>query len=103
QENGAFANPVLPCDYSDIDAIRVGDDFYAISSTFQYSPGMVILHSRDLVNWEILGHAVDDPTRIGPDYNWDRMNRYGTGIWAGAIRHHNGKFWLYFGTPDEGF
>lgn len=103
QGDGTFKNPVLPGDYSDLDAIRVGADYYAISSTFQYSPGVVILHSRDLVNWTILGHVADDLTRIGPELNWDRMDRYGRGIWAGAIRYHAGKFWVYFGTPEEGF
>ena len=103
QGNGTYANPVLPADFSDLDAIRVGRDYYAISSTFQYSPGMVILHSRDLVNWSILGHAVSDLTQIGPDLNWDKMNRYGAGLWAGSIRYHAGKFWIYFNTPDEGF
>jgi len=61
--NGRYRNPVLPADYSDLDAIRVGDDYYAISSTFQFSPGMAVLHSRDLVNWETVGHAVSDLTR----------------------------------------
>lgn len=103
QSDGTFVNPILPADYSDIDCIRVGDDFYAISSTFQYSPGMVILHSTDLVNWRIVSHAIDDVTQISPELNWDKMNRYGRGVWAGAIRHHAGRFWIYFGTPDEGF
>jgi beta-xylosidase len=103
QGDGTYRNPVLPYDYSDLDCIRVGADYYAISSTFQFSPGMVILHSRDLVNWTIAGHVVHDLTRIGPELNWDRMNRYGKGIWAGAIRHHAGKFRVYFGTPDEGY
>jgi beta-xylosidase len=103
QRDGTFVNPILPADFSDIDAIRVGDDYYATSSTFQFSPGEIILHSRDLVNWSILGHAVADVTAIGPQMNWDSMNRYGHGIWAGAIRYHAGKFWIYFGTPDEGF
>ena len=58
QGDGTYCNPVLPSDYSDIDCIRVGDDYYAISSTFQYSPGMVIIHSKDLVNWTIKGHVV---------------------------------------------
>jgi beta-xylosidase len=101
--DGTYQNPVLPSDYSDIDCIRVGADYYAISSTFQFSPGMVILHSRDLVNWTIQGHAVADLTQIGPELNWDRMNRAGKGIWAGSIRYHEGKFWIYFGTPDEGY
>lgn len=102
QGNGEFVNPILPADFSDLDAIRVGNDFYATSSTLHMSPGMAVLHSRDLVNWRIIGHAVDDLTRIGPELNWDRMNRYGRGVWAGAIRHHQGKFWIYFGSPDEG-
>ena len=103
QGDGTFRNPVLPADFSDLDCIRVGSDYYAISSTFQYSPGMVILHSRDLVNWTIHGHAVAELTQIGPELNWNRMDRFGRGIWAGAIRHHAGKFWVYFGTPDEGY
>ena len=103
QGDGTYRNPVLPADYSDLDCIRVGADYYAISSTFQFSPGVVILHSRDLVNWRIAGHVVSDVTQIGPEMNWDRMDRYGNGIWAGAIRHHAGKFWVYFGTPQEGF
>lgn len=102
QGDGTFLNPVLPADYSDIDAIQVGNDYYAISSTLHLSPGMTILHSRDMVNWTIIGHAVDDVTQIGPEMNWDRMNRYGLGVWAGGIRHHDGKFWLYFGAPNEG-
>lgn len=103
QQDGTYRNPLLPGDYSDIDCICVGDDYYAISSTFQFSPGMVILHSKDLVNWTIKGHAVPDLTQISPELNWDRMNRYAHGIWAGAIRYHNNKFWVYFGTPDEGY
>src|SRR5687768_14232318 len=103
QGNGTYVNPVLPADYSDLDAIRVGDDFYAISSTMQFSPGMVVLHSQDLVNWEIISHVVDDLSRISPELNWDRMNCYGKGIWAGSIRYYKNKFWVYFGTPDDGF
>jgi beta-xylosidase len=101
--DGTYNNPVLPSDYSDIDCIRVDSDYYAISSTFQFSPGVVILHSKDLVNWEILGHVVTDLTQIGPELNWSRMNRYGKGVWAGSIRFHDHKFWVYFGTPDEGY
>ena len=103
QGNGTYANPLLPADYSDLDAIRVGEDYYAISSTMQFSPGMVVLHSKDLVNWEIISHVVDDLTRISPELNWDRMNCYGRGIWAGSIRYYKNKFWVYFGTPDDGF
>ncbi|MGZ5190937.1 MAG: glycoside hydrolase family 43 protein [Flavisolibacter sp.] len=103
QEDGTYVNPILPGDFSDLDCIRVGEDYYAISSTFQYSPGMVVLHSKDLVNWKILSHVVTDLNQISPELNWDKMNRYGKGIWAGSIRYHNNKFWIYFGTPDEGY
>jgi beta-xylosidase len=103
QRNGTYRNPVLPADYSDPDCIRVNDDYYAISSTFQFSPGVVILHSKDLVNWSVLGHAVNNLNQLSPEMNWDKMNRYGKGIWAGAIRYHNNRFWIYFGTPDEGY
>ncbi len=103
QGNGTYVNPVLPGDFSDLDAIKVGNDFYAISSTMQFSPGMAVLHSKDLVNWRIIGHVADDLTRISPNLNWDKMNSYGKGIWAGSIRYYKGKFWVYFGTPDDGF
>lgn len=103
QGDGTYVNPIVPADLSDWDCIRVGSDYYGITSTFGYSPGMAVLHSKDLVNWRTIGGAVDDVTRIGPELNWDRMNRYGRGVWAGSIRHHAGRFWVYFNTPDEGF
>lgn len=103
QGDGTYCNPVIPGDYSDIDVIRTGNDYYAISSTMQFSPGMVVLHSKDLVNWEIIGHVANDLTRISPEMNWDQMNCYGKGIWAGSIRYYKNKFWVYFGTPDDGF
>jgi len=103
QGDGTYYNPVLPADYSDLDVIKVGEDYYAISSTMQYSPGMVVIHSKDLVNWKIISHVVDDLTRISPELNWDRMNSYGRGIWAGSIRYYKNKYWVYFGTPDDGF
>jgi beta-xylosidase len=102
QGDGTYHNPILPGDYSDIDAIRVGDDFYAISSTFQFSPGITVIHSRDLVNWSILGHVIGDISVLAPRLNWDVMDAYGRGIWAPALRHHDGQFWVYFCTPDEG-
>jgi beta-xylosidase len=103
QGDGTYLNPVLPSDYSDIDCIRVNSDYYAVSSTFQFSPGFVILHSKDLINWSILSHVVPDIGIIGPDMTWTKMNRYGSGIWAGAIRYHDNKFWVYFCTPNEGY
>jgi len=103
QGDGTYINPIIPSDYSDIDCIRVGNDYYAISSTFQFSPGMTVLHSSDLVNWEIRGNAIGDLTEISDELNWTRMNRYGKGVWAGSLRYHNKRFYLFFGTPDEGY
>jgi hypothetical protein len=60
QKNGTYRNPVLPGDYRDLDCIRVGSDCYANSSPFQYSPGRVVLRSKDPVTWRIIGHVVDD-------------------------------------------
>jgi beta-xylosidase len=102
QRDGTYINPVLPGDFSDLDVIRVDNDFYAITSTMQYSPGMAVLHSSDLVNWTIVGHVVRNLTDLDPELNWDKMNRAGRGIWAGSIRYHNGRLWVYFGTPDQG-
>jgi len=103
QQDGYYRNPVLPADFSDIDVIGVGQDYYAIASSMQLSPGMSVLHSRDLVNWATISHVVSDLTTLGPDYGWRMMGRYGRGVWAGAIRHHAGAFWVFFGTPDEGY
>lgn len=102
-QDSLYRNPIIPADFSDIDCIRVGEDYYAISSTFQFSPGMTVLHSKDLVNWKICGHAVEDLTQISPELSWQRMNRYSRGIWAGTIRYHRNRFYIFFGTPDEGF
>lgn len=102
QGDGTFVNPVLPADYSDIDVIRVSDDYYAISSTIHVSPGVVVLHSRDLVNWRTISHAVADIDVLGPEVSWRNMAGYGRGVWAGAIRYHAGKFWIYFTCPDSG-
>ncbi len=100
--DGTYRNPIIPADYSDIDCIRVGDDYYAITSTFQFSPGMTLLHSVDLVNWEIVTNIINDLTQISPELDWSRMNRYARGVWAGTLRYHDGRFYLFFGTPDEG-
>src|ERR1035437_6173616 len=95
--NGTFKNPILYADYSDPDVIRVKDDFYLTSSSFSNFPGLPILHSKDLVNWEIIGHAA-------PHYPFDEFNRpqHGNGIWAPSIRYHKGEFFIYFGDPDYG-
>jgi beta-xylosidase len=95
--DGTYVNPVLFADYSDPDVVRVDDDFYLAASSFHEVPGLPILHSRDLVNWTIIGHAA---ARLpSPDYD---EPRHGGGVWAPSIRHHDGMFWVFFGDPDLG-
>jgi beta-xylosidase len=96
-----YRNPVLFADYSDPDVIRDGNRYYLIASTFHFVPGIPILESPDLVHWTIIGHAVKR-LEMSPAYNLEGGNRYGGGIWAPAIRRHNGLFYIYFPTPDEG-
>ncbi len=97
-----FTNPVLPADFSDLDCIQKNGRYYAISSTLHCSPGMDVLESADMVNWQVTGHVVPDTSVFGKDWTWERMRRYGRGVWAGCIREWKGKFYCYFGTPDEG-
>ncbi|MFT3825385.1 MAG: glycoside hydrolase 43 family protein [Chitinophagaceae bacterium] len=98
QGNGTFRNPVLHADYSDPDAIRVGDDYYLVSSSFEDIPGLPVLHSKDLVNWRIIGHAVK---RLPPVEHFS-VPQHGGGVWAPAIRYHNGEFYIYYPDPDFG-
>lgn len=103
QGNGTFRNPVLAGDFSDPDVIRVGEDYYGISSTLQESPGMIVIHSRDLVNWEIIGHVIDDVSRLSPELNWDSMQGYNQGVYAGSLRYHNNRFYCHFTTKKNGW
>jgi beta-xylosidase len=96
-----YRNPILFADYSDPDVIRVDADYYLVASTFHFVPGIPILHSRDLVHWSISGHVVDRLT-MSPAYDMEGGLRYGRGVWAPAVRFHNGLFYVYFPTPDEG-
>ncbi|BCU78401.1 glycoside hydrolase 43 family protein [Luteolibacter sp. LG18] len=97
QGDGTYRNPVLHADYSDPDVIRVGEDFYLTSSSFNCVPGLPILHSRDLVNWTLVNHAL----RELPHPRYAEVQP-GQGVWAPSIRHHDGRFWIFFPTPDEG-
>ena len=98
QGDGTYRNPVLIGDYSDPDAIRVGDDYYLTASSFTDVPGLPILHSRDLVNWTLIGHAL---THVPPEAHYAAPRR-GGGVWAPAIRHHGGRFLIYYPDPDRG-
>ncbi len=96
--DGRYRNPVLHADYSDPDAIRVGDDFWMTVSSFSQVPGLPILHSRDLVHWNLVGHALP---RLVPESAF-LTPQPGKGVWAPAIRYHAGKFWIYYPDPDFG-
>jgi len=104
QGNGTYRNMILPTDYCDPDAIRIGRDYYMVSSTMQFSGGIVILHSRDMVNWETIGYVIDDLPRQLKDQRFDYsvMDHYGKGIYAPSLRYHNNKFWVYFTTYNGG-
>ncbi len=95
--NGTFKNPILYADYSDPDVIRVGDTFYMTASSFNYIPGLPILISKDLVNWQLVNYAI---RRI--DYEVYDAPQHAKGVWAPAIRYHDGEFYIYYGMPDEG-
>lgn len=102
--NGKYRNMILPADYSDPDVIRMGKDYYMVSSTFQFSPGIVILHSRDMVNWRTIGAVVDNlPEQLKDNrFDYTVMDHYNKGIYAPSIRYHDKKFWVYFTTYNKG-
>ena len=96
-ENGKYRNPVLYADYSDPDAIRVGEDYYMVASSFCNAPGLPLLHSKDLVNWKVVNYCID---RI-PEFRY-RNPIHGCGVWAPSIRYHEGIYYVCFPMPDEG-
>ena len=99
-DNGddTYKNPVINADYSDPDVIRVGDDYYLISSSFNHVPGLPILQSKDLVNWTIIGHALN----LQPPIEHFSKVQHGNGVWAPSIRYHNNEFYIYYPDPDFG-
>lgn len=95
--DGTYHNPVLYADYSDPDVVRHGDDFWMTASSFNCTPGLPILHSRDLVNWTLVNHALENV----PGERYATVQP-GCGVWAPSIRFQDGKFWIFFAMPDEG-
>lgn len=95
--DGTYKNPVLFADYSDPDVIRVGNTYYMTASSFNYVPGLPILISKDLVNWKLANYALDK-------INYEKYDepQHAKGVWAPAIRYHEGEFYIYYGMPDEG-
>lgn len=98
QGNGTFKNPVLYADYSDPDAIRVGDNYYLVASSFNCMPGLPVLHSKDLVNWKLINYALKKQV---PETVYDKP-QHGKGVWAPSIRFHKGEFYIYYPDPDYG-
>ncbi len=106
-KGGYYKNPIIDADYSDPDVCRVGNDYYMTSSSFACFPGLQILHSTDLVNWELIGAALQDdypvlPQYRGTDLDWRKKIQHGNYVWAPAIRYHDGWFYIYCGDPDQG-
>jgi len=95
--DGTYTNPIIFADYSDPDLIRVDDDFYMVSSSFNCTPMIPILHSKELVNWTIIGHVSENLPLPAFD-----LPQHGKGCWAPSIRFHNGEFYVYYGDPDFG-
>ena len=99
--DGTYTNPLIPADFPDPDVIRVGDTYYMVTTTMFVFPGVTVLKSHDLVNWEYCSHAVPR-FDFSPCYDLDGCNRYSHGQWATSIKYNNGMFYLLFITLDEG-
>ena len=100
--NGTFTNPLFYDEFSDPDLIRVGGDFYLTGTTMHAQPGLPVLHSRDLVNWNLLGYAFDR-LDLGPEFRLeDGREIYGQGIWAPSFRNHRGTFYIFTNINHRG-
>ncbi len=97
QVKTTFTNPVIYADVPDIDVIRVGSDYYMVSTTMHLMPGVPIMHSKDLVNWKTISYVVPE-IKDSPAYDLEGGNVYGQGQWATALRYQNGKFYVFFAT-----
>jgi beta-xylosidase len=104
--DGTYTNPVINADYSDPDVCvgASGEDYYMTASSFQCTPGLPILHSKDLVNWEIINYALGNLYE-GNDAlltHFSSKPQHGAGVWAPSIRYHDGWYYIYWGDPDFG-
>ncbi len=99
--DGTFVNPVIPADFPDPDVILVGDTYYMVSTTMFVFPGVTLLKSNDLVNWEYCSNAVPR-FDFSKCYDLDSCHRYAHGQWATSLKYHDNKFYLLFITLDEG-
>ena len=89
--NGTYSNPLFYEEFEDPDIIRVGEDYYLAGTTMHMNPAVQIMHSKDLVNWELAGYCMDR-LDLGPAFRLEGGNIYGRGIWAPCIRYHKGTF-----------
>ena len=101
--NGTFTNPLFYDEFSDPDMIRVGNDFYLAGTTMHCTPGLVILHSRDLVNWKFMSYCFDRFDMGGEFRLENGREAYGQGIWAPCIRYHEGKFYVFSNVPEGNY
>src|SRR5262245_58892804 len=92
--NGTFSNPLFYDEFSDPDLIRVGDEFYLTGTTMHAMPGLPVLHSRDLVNWELMTYALYR-LDLGPEFRLEGGEIYGQGIWAPSFRYHAGTLHIF--------
>jgi beta-xylosidase len=93
--NGTFTNPIFYDEFSDPDLIRVGEDFYLTGTTMHSMPGLPVLRSKDLVNWEFVSYAAD-ALDLGPEFRLEGGgNVYGQGLWAPSFRYHAGTFYIF--------
>ena len=99
--DGTYTNPVIYADFPDPDVIRVDSTYYMISTTMFIFPGVTILKSYDLVNWEYCANAVERMD-VNKCYNLDGCDRYSHGQWASSLKYNNGKFYIMFNTLDDG-
>lgn len=99
--NGTYSNPLFYEEFEDPDPIRVGDDYYLAGTTMHMNPAVQIMHSKDLVNWELVGYCTNK-LDFGPAYRLEGGNIYGRGIWAPCIRYHNGRFYIFSNVNGVG-
>ncbi|HEX9048386.1 MAG TPA: glycoside hydrolase 43 family protein, partial [Verrucomicrobiae bacterium] len=99
--NGTYSNPLFYGEFEDPEVLRVGDDYYLAGTTMHMNPAVEILHSKDLVNWELIGYCTNR-LDLGPAYCLEGGNIYGNGIWAPCFRYHNGMFYIFCNVNGAG-
>ena len=102
QGDGTFRNPVIASDFSDPDPVRVGDDYFMVASTFETSPGVTVLHSKDLVNWKVASHVFTHLEKVSPALTYKKMDAYSWGAYAPSIRYHDGMYYVYVNFISDG-